>query len=74
MQEDSLRFKEMLESYIYHKSERLNDEIRSAIDNLWQMPKPDQEHIERVKELVYRKSEFESTCREVKLLLRLYLI
>lgn len=74
MFEDSKRFKEMLESYMYHKKMRIDNDIRQAIDNLWKTPSPDQEHVDRVKELLYRKIEFEETCREVKMLLRLYLV
>ncbi len=67
------RFREMIASYMYLKAQRLDDDIRIAVDNLWQMHKPDHEHIERVKECLYRKAEFELTCREIRHLMWLYL-
>lgn len=74
MSEDSKRFEEYIASYMYLKAERIDDDLRIALDNLHQMNKPDTEHIERVRELMYRKIEFEETCREVRLLVKLYLI
>lgn len=67
------QFSEFLASYMYLKGQRFDDEISLAVDNLQRMKRPDQEHIERLKELLYRKAEFELTCREVKILLKLYL-
>lgn len=67
------QFSEFLASYMYLKAQRLDDEISVAVDNLHRMKVPDQEHVEHVKELLYRKQEFELTCREVKVLLKLYL-
>ena len=67
------QFSEFLASYMYLKGQRFDDEIRVAVDNLHRMKHPDQDHIDCLKELLYRKAEFDETCREVKVLLRLYL-
>ena len=74
MSEDSKRFEEYISSYMYLKGQRIEDSLQVAMENLYQMKTPDAEHIERVRELLYRKIEFEETCREVRLLVRLYLI
>lgn len=68
------QFSEFLASYMYLKGQRFDDEIRVAVDNLHRMKYPDQDHVEQLKGLLYRKAEFELTCREVKSLLRLYLV
>jgi len=74
MSEDSKRFEEYISSYMYLKGQRIDEDLQVATDNLHQMKRPDAEHIERVRELLYRKMEFEETCREVRLLVKLYLI
>lgn len=74
MSEDSKRFEEYISSYMYLKGQRIDEALQVATDNLHQMGVPDAEHIERVRELLYRKMEFEETCREVRLLVKLYLI
>lgn len=73
MLNDSKMFSEFLASYMYLKGQRFDDDISLAVDNLHRMKRPDHEHIERLKELLYRKAEFELTCREVKSLMSLYL-
>ena len=43
------RFKEMFESYVYHKNDRLDHEIRTAVYNLHNTATRSYEHIERLK-------------------------